>query len=121
MIGRDPFALEYHHQVLTNAGGPFFIDIALWDIIGKACGQPLYKLFGGHRTRVKAYAATCEVGTPERRAEDALRYLAEVSPRSSSGGTTGPWTRRDTCTSPTSRGSASSSNEEIVERYGTSG
>jgi L-alanine-DL-glutamate epimerase-like enolase superfamily enzyme len=22
MIGRDPFALEYHHQVLTNAGGP---------------------------------------------------------------------------------------------------
>ena len=77
MIGRDPFALEYHHQVLTNAGGPFFIDIALWDIIGKACGQPLYKLFGGHRTRVKAYAATCEVGTPERRAEDALRYLAE--------------------------------------------
>jgi L-alanine-DL-glutamate epimerase-like enolase superfamily enzyme len=26
---------------------------------------------------VKAYAATCEVGTPERRAEDALRYLAE--------------------------------------------
>ena len=77
MIGRDPFALEYHHQVLTNAGGPFFIDIALWDIIGKACGQPLYKLFGGHRTRVKAYAATCEVGTPECRAEDALRYLAE--------------------------------------------
>jgi len=77
MVGQDPFALEYHHQVLLNAGGPFFIDIALWDIIGKACGQPLYKLFGGHRTRVKAYAATCEVGTPERRADDAQRYLAE--------------------------------------------
>ncbi len=77
MIGKDPFALEYHNQVLLNAGGPFFVDIALWDIIGKACGQPLFKLFGGDRRRVKAYAATCEVGTPERRAEDALRYLEE--------------------------------------------
>ncbi len=77
MVGKDPFALEYHHQVLLNAGGAYFVDIALWDIIGKACSQPLYKLFGADRTRVKAYAATCEVGTPERRAEDALRYLEE--------------------------------------------
>jgi L-alanine-DL-glutamate epimerase-like enolase superfamily enzyme len=77
MVGKDPFALEYHHQVLQNAGGAFFVDIALWDIIGKACGQPLYRLFGGDRTKIKAYAATCEVGTPERRAEDALRYLEE--------------------------------------------
>jgi len=40
MIGRDPFALEYDHQVLTNAGGPFFIDIALWDIIGNVLAHP---------------------------------------------------------------------------------
>ena len=40
MIGRDPFALEYHHQVLTNAGGPFFIDIALWDISGNVLAHP---------------------------------------------------------------------------------
>jgi L-alanine-DL-glutamate epimerase-like enolase superfamily enzyme len=121
MIGRDPFALEYHHQVLTNAGGPFFIDIALWDIIGKACGQPLYELFGGHRTRVKAYAATCEVGTPERRAEDALRYLAE--------GFTALKLRRHNWSLDTEGyvhvtdkpGLGVELNEEIVERYRTSG
>src|SRR5207253_6519830 len=40
MIGRDPFAVEYDHQVLTNAGGPFFIDIALWDISGNVLAHP---------------------------------------------------------------------------------
>src|SRR5256885_9191607 len=33
------------------------IDIALWDIRGKALGQPLWKLLGGLRNRVPAYAS----------------------------------------------------------------
>jgi D-arabinonate dehydratase len=33
------------------------IDIALWDVIGKALGQPVYRLLGGDRDRVPAYAA----------------------------------------------------------------
>ena len=27
--------------------GPANVDIALWDLIGKACGQPIHKLLGG--------------------------------------------------------------------------
>lgn len=50
------------------------IDMALWDIIGKAAGLPLYKLWGSYRDKVKAYASTVEVGTPEERAELALHY-----------------------------------------------
>ncbi|MDP3061926.1 MAG: mandelate racemase/muconate lactonizing enzyme family protein, partial [Chloroflexota bacterium] len=33
------------------------IDIAVWDIVGKALGQPVYRLMGGARDRVPAYAA----------------------------------------------------------------
>lgn len=33
------------------------IDIALWDIFGKACKQPVYKLLGGFDPKVKVYAS----------------------------------------------------------------
>jgi L-alanine-DL-glutamate epimerase-like enolase superfamily enzyme len=33
------------------------IDMALWDIRGKALGQPLWKLLGGARRRIAAYAS----------------------------------------------------------------
>src|SRR5262245_25367790 len=33
------------------------VEIALWDLIGKACGQPIYKLLGGRtKERLPAYA-----------------------------------------------------------------
>ena len=33
------------------------LDIAMWDAAGKTLGQPLYRLLGGHRDRVRAYAS----------------------------------------------------------------
>ena len=33
------------------------IDIACWDLIGKAAGRPLHQLFGTYRTRVPVYAS----------------------------------------------------------------
>src|SRR5262249_26404646 len=68
------FATERHARVLRNAGGLWFIDVAFWDIIGKAAGMPLYRLWGGYREKLPAYASTAELGTPQDRADLARRY-----------------------------------------------
>src|SRR5258708_18371184 len=60
LLGADPFALEQHARVFRNAGGCWGVEIALWDIIGKATGQPLYKLWGGYRDRVPGYPSCVE-------------------------------------------------------------
>ena len=67
-IGEDPLRIEHivaklHAAADTCGPGGIFtlalsaIDIALWDIKGKALEQPLWKLLGGHRDRVPAYAS----------------------------------------------------------------
>ncbi|MBV9247587.1 MAG: mandelate racemase/muconate lactonizing enzyme family protein [Methylobacteriaceae bacterium] len=66
ILGRDPFDIEAviggmirdQYQggstVMTAISG---VEIALWDIIGKACRQPVYKLIGGRaRERLDGYA-----------------------------------------------------------------
>jgi galactonate dehydratase len=66
VVGQDPFEIEKvaggmirdQYQggstVMTVISG---IEIAMWDIIGKACQQPVYKLLGGRcHSRLPAYA-----------------------------------------------------------------
>jgi L-alanine-DL-glutamate epimerase-like enolase superfamily enzyme len=66
LIGQDPFRIEHLWQTLSRGG--FFpsegavaaalsaVDIALWDIKGKALNVPLYELLGGLvRDKVIAY------------------------------------------------------------------
>ena len=46
------------------------IDIALWDIKGKAAGKPVHELLGGaKRDRVRAYASRLMPNTPEETSE----------------------------------------------------
>ena len=68
-VGEDPLRIEKIVAKLRNGtgdscgpGGIFTlahsaIDIALWDIKGKALEQPVWKLLGGHRDRVPTYAS----------------------------------------------------------------
>lgn len=48
---RKPVAKGY---VIREIG---VLDVAVWDLVGKALGKPVYKLLGGYRSRVPAYAA----------------------------------------------------------------
>ncbi|MEM7030484.1 MAG: mandelate racemase/muconate lactonizing enzyme family protein [Chloroflexota bacterium] len=83
LIGEDPFDTEKHTGRLRYyAGGAKYqgtscIDIALWDLIGKSCGQPLFKLWGGGKTKVPAYASMIRLSTPEERAEMAQQLVEE--------------------------------------------
>lgn len=81
LFGRDPFNVEEIIRILRNATflglRLWFIEVALWDIIGKATNKPVYKLLGGYQDRIKAYASTGEVRSPEKRVEDVLRLKEE--------------------------------------------
>jgi galactonate dehydratase len=67
LTGKDPRQVVHHWQAIYRhafyRGGPILtsvlsgIDMALWDIKGKALGVPVYELLGGPtRTRVRVYA-----------------------------------------------------------------
>ncbi len=66
LLGKDPLHIDRHWQGLNGfvgsnstgveGRGRSAVDIALWDILGQACGQPLYQLLGGAtRDRVRTY------------------------------------------------------------------
>ncbi len=54
------------------------IDMALWDIRGKAANMPLYELLGGSKKRIPAYAGGISLGyqPKESLAEEAQEYIA---------------------------------------------
>jgi L-alanine-DL-glutamate epimerase-like enolase superfamily enzyme len=69
LIGRDPHHMEaiweemFHESLLHGRRGSVMraisaIDIALWDLVAKEAGLPLYAMLGAYRTeRVPAYAS----------------------------------------------------------------
>jgi L-alanine-DL-glutamate epimerase-like enolase superfamily enzyme len=83
LVGQDPFDTEQHSARLryyaagASYRGSSCVDVALWDLIGKACGQPLYKLFGGGKDRVMPYASMIALGTPEERSRLAAQLAGE--------------------------------------------
>lgn len=86
LLGADPFQTEHLWQVMFRSG--FFpadriatsaiaaIDLALWDIKGKALGRPVYQLLGGRvRGRVVCYPHNAGP-TPEALAENVAEHVA---------------------------------------------
>ena len=68
LVGRSPFAIKHFTSVLyldyalRRPAMEFWsaqsaLEQALWDVVGKQCGQPVYNLLGGPcRDRIRVYA-----------------------------------------------------------------
>lgn len=88
LVGKDPFRIEEHWQSLYHIhhnvrGGVLHtaaisgIEIALWDIKGKAFNIPIYEMLGGAmRDKIWGYGRF-DGETPEKAVERALSQVAE--------------------------------------------
>lgn len=52
-----------------HGGRPWPVEVAVWDLVGRIEGRPLWQLLGGGRHRMVAYASCGERLPPEPRAE----------------------------------------------------
>ena len=88
-VGENPTAIEmlwdkayrvsYGHGVMgISMHALSAVEIALWDILGKTRGIPIYEMIGGLcKERVKAYASLMEYNEPEEVAQISLRWVDE--------------------------------------------
>lgn len=86
ILGEDPFQTEYLWEKMYRGNiyaGRFGvalhamsgIDMALWDIKGKALGMPVWRLLGGgFRKSIRCYASSLFGATPEETGERARRF-----------------------------------------------
>jgi L-alanine-DL-glutamate epimerase-like enolase superfamily enzyme len=80
LIGEDPL---YREKIWQKLGGTVWgalgagpalsaVDIALWDIAGKAGNLPIYKILGAYRDKIKAYASCMRLKNVQDSVEEAI-------------------------------------------------
>jgi L-rhamnonate dehydratase len=89
LLGADPWDVEFLWQHMYRKTIAFgrkgvgmtaisAVDIALWDILGKAAGQPVFRLLGGRtKRRIPVYASRLYSQPLDALAAEAAKYKAE--------------------------------------------
>lgn len=88
LVGQDPLNVDALFERLRTSGifagaqgGQYIaamsaVEIALWDLTGKALGLPIYQLLGGKmRDRIRVY---CDSGTDNRNDPKAKEFIAQI-------------------------------------------
>jgi L-rhamnonate dehydratase len=128
VIGYDPFDYEqiwnemWAKTYYYGRSGPVMhvmsgIDIALWDIMGKATGKPVHKLLGGsYKDKVRAYASALMPDTREEVKAMVERYVSMGYPAIKFGwGPLGYDVRTDLVLIETARNTAPGSVEIMID------
>src|SRR2546425_4214131 len=89
VLGQDPFEIDrlihrmYEGSIFFGRQGAAIqamsgIEIALWDIVGKAVGRPVYQLLGGgFKKTFRAYASILFGDTPKETQSTACRLASQ--------------------------------------------
>ncbi len=89
LMGKSPFEVERLGDVMFRASIPYgrkgaaieaisALDIAMWDLMGKATGRPVYELLGGAcRDRVSLYASALHSIGKQKVADEARAYVED--------------------------------------------
>jgi len=89
LLGVDPWDTEFLWQHMYRNTMAFgrkgvvmaaisAVDIAVWDLLGKSAGQPVYRLMGGRtKPRIPVYASRLYSAPLEQLAEEAAKYVSE--------------------------------------------
>jgi L-alanine-DL-glutamate epimerase-like enolase superfamily enzyme len=79
--GLDPLRTEVVRELCEtvdfHGGRPWTAEVAVWDLVGRALDQPLWRLLGGRSDRLLAYASSGELVSAEERA----RRVGELAAR----------------------------------------
>jgi L-alanine-DL-glutamate epimerase-like enolase superfamily enzyme len=79
LVGADATDTDRIHGVVETVdfhhGRNWIVEVAAWDLLGRARGEPVWRLLGGERDRILAYASSAELVDADERVRrcEALR------------------------------------------------
>jgi len=81
ILGKNPHAISQIHRemdmlLVGNGAAKAAVDIALYDLMAKAAGLPLYRFLGGSSNQIET-DITIGISSPEKMAEMAAQYVTD--------------------------------------------
>jgi L-alanine-DL-glutamate epimerase-like enolase superfamily enzyme len=71
LVGIDPMRTEVVREICETVdlhhGRPWTVEVAVWDLVGRALGTACHQLLGGRSERLLAYASSAELLDPDER------------------------------------------------------